>query len=39
MAGVPYHSARRYIARLVEQGLKVAVCDQMEVPGARSPAS
>lgn len=34
MAGVPYHSARRYIARLIEQGLKVAVCDQMEVPGA-----
>src|SRR5687767_7875130 len=24
MAGVPYHSARRYIAKLVEHGLKVA---------------
>jgi DNA mismatch repair protein MutS len=33
MCGVPYHSARRYIARLIEQGLKVAICDQMEQPG------
>ncbi|MBN1203412.1 MAG: DNA mismatch repair protein MutS, partial [Myxococcaceae bacterium] len=33
MCGVPYHSARRYIARLIEQGLKVAICDQMEAPG------
>ncbi len=33
MCGVPYHSARRYIARLIEQGLKVAICDQMEEPG------
>ncbi|MFT3842902.1 MAG: DNA mismatch repair protein MutS [Myxococcaceae bacterium] len=30
MAGVPYHSARRYIARLVAQGFKVAICDQVE---------
>ncbi|MET0401552.1 MAG: DNA mismatch repair protein MutS, partial [Cystobacter sp.] len=34
MAGVPYHSARRYIARLVEHGLKVAICEQVEEPGA-----
>ncbi len=33
MCGVPYHSAKGYIARLVEAGLKVAVCDQMEEPG------
>ena len=33
MCGVPYHSARRYIARLIEQGLKVAICEQMEEPG------
>jgi len=30
MCGVPYHSARRYIAKLIEAGLKVAICDQME---------
>src|SRR5712664_1910764 len=33
MAGVPHHSARAYIARLVAAGHKVAICDQMEVPG------
>jgi DNA mismatch repair protein MutS len=33
MAGVPHHSARGYIARLVAAGHKVAICDQMEVPG------
>ena len=33
MAGVPHHSARGYIARLVSAGYKVAICDQMELPG------
>src|SRR5713101_4802782 len=33
MCGVPYHSARRYIAKLIESGLKVAICDQMEEAG------
>ncbi|XXF81595.1 DNA mismatch repair protein MutS [Myxococcaceae bacterium GXIMD 01537] len=33
MSGVPYHSARRYIARLIEHGLKVAICEQVEEPG------
>jgi DNA mismatch repair protein MutS len=33
MAGVPHHSAKGYIARLVSAGHKVAICDQMEVPG------
>jgi DNA mismatch repair protein MutS len=33
MCGVPYHSAKGYIARLVESGLKVAICDQVEEPG------
>lgn len=32
MCGVPYHSSRKYIARLIERGLKVAICDQMEEP-------
>jgi DNA mismatch repair protein MutS len=33
MAGVPHHSAKGYVARLVSAGHKVAICDQMEVPG------
>ena len=34
MCGVPYHSARRYIAKLLEAGRKVAICEQVEAPGA-----
>lgn len=30
LAGVPYHAAPNYIARLLEKGYKVAVCDQVE---------
>ncbi len=32
MCGVPYHSAETYIARLIEKGYKVAICEQMEDP-------
>lgn len=32
MCGVPYHSCEAYIARLVEKGFKVAVCEQTENP-------
>ena len=32
MCGVPYHSAESYIARLVQKGYKVAICEQMEDP-------
>jgi DNA mismatch repair protein MutS len=32
MAGVPYHAAEGYLARLIAEGFKVAVCDQMEPP-------
>ena len=32
MAGVPYHSADSYIAKLIEQGFKVAICEQLEDP-------
>ncbi len=32
MCGVPYHAAATYIARLVKEGLKVAVCEQIEDP-------
>ncbi|MDR1891582.1 MAG: DNA mismatch repair protein MutS [Oscillospiraceae bacterium] len=32
MCGVPYHSVESYIARLMEKGFRVAICDQMEDP-------
>ncbi len=32
MCGVPHKAAQGYIARLLEAGLKVAVCDQVEDP-------
>jgi DNA mismatch repair protein MutS len=32
MCGVPYHACQSYIARLVKQGYKVAICEQMEDP-------
>ena len=34
MCGVPYHSCEAYIARLVEKGHKVAICEQVENPAA-----
>ncbi|WP_276351452.1 DNA mismatch repair protein MutS [Cohnella caldifontis] len=34
MCGVPYHSAEGYIARLIEKGYKVAICEQVEDPKA-----
>jgi DNA mismatch repair protein MutS len=33
MAGIPHHAAEGYIGRLVKAGQKIAVCEQMEVPG------
>ena len=32
MCGVPFHSADSYIAKLVNRGYKVAICEQMEDP-------
>jgi len=32
MCGVPYHAASSYIARLIERGYKVAICEQVEDP-------
>lgn len=32
MAGVPFHALDRYLARLVQKGFKVAICDQIENP-------
>src|ERR1700732_2176642 len=34
MCGVPYHAAEGYIARLIQKGYRVAICDQMEDAGA-----
>ena len=34
MCGVPFHSAETYIARLVEKGYKVAICEQITDPAA-----
>jgi DNA mismatch repair protein MutS len=35
MAGVPYHAVESYIARLIERGYHVAVCDQISEPNGR----
>lgn len=32
MCGVPFHSADNYIAKLVNRGYKVAICEQLEDP-------
>lgn len=32
LAGIPYHSASSYIAKLVNKGYKVAICEQVEDP-------
>jgi DNA mismatch repair protein MutS len=34
MCGVPYRAAQGYISRLIENGYKVAICDQVEDPRA-----
>ena len=34
MCGVPYHSCDAYIARLIDKGYKVAICEQTENPAA-----
>src|SRR5512137_473351 len=34
LCGIPYHSANPYIAKLIEAGEKVAICEQVEDPKA-----
>lgn len=34
MAGVPYHAVEGYLARLVKQGVSVAICEQIGDPAA-----
>lgn len=33
MCGVPHHRLETYLARLIEKGHKVAICEQLEGPG------
>jgi len=33
MAGIPYHALDNYLARLIGRGYKVAICEQMTLPG------
>ena len=35
MCGVPYHSCEGYIARLVDKGYKIALCEQLSEPSAK----
>ena len=32
MCGVPFHAYENYLSRLIKQGYKVAICEQMEDP-------
>ncbi len=32
MCGIPFHAAETYIAKLIEKGYKVAICEQLEDP-------
>ncbi len=33
MCGVPYHAVNTYLAKLIEKGYKVAICEQITPPG------
>ncbi len=33
MAGIPYHALDNYLARLINRGYKVAICEQVTKPG------
>ncbi|HEY1074728.1 MAG TPA: DNA mismatch repair protein MutS [Patescibacteria group bacterium] len=33
MCGVPFHASENYVARLVQAGYKVAICEQVSQPG------
>ena len=34
MAGIPFHAVDGYIQKLLDQGVKIAICDQVEAPQA-----
>src|SRR4030043_227405 len=33
MAGIPYHAVDNYLAKLINRGYKVAICEQVSPPG------
>ncbi|OGP33874.1 MAG: DNA mismatch repair protein MutS [Deltaproteobacteria bacterium GWC2_65_14] len=35
MCGIPHHARNAYLSKLIRQGCKVAICEQMEEPGGR----
>jgi DNA mismatch repair protein MutS len=35
MCGIPYHARNAYLSKLIRQGCKVAICEQIEEPGGR----
>ena len=35
MCGVPHHARNAYLSKLIRQGCKVAICEQIEEPGGR----
>ncbi|MBI5343285.1 MAG: DNA mismatch repair protein MutS [Deltaproteobacteria bacterium] len=35
MCGIPYHARNAYLSRLIRQGCKVAICEQIEEPGGK----
>ncbi len=37
LAGIPVKSLDNYVAKLVSQGLRVAICEQLEPPGKAKP--
>jgi DNA mismatch repair protein MutS len=37
MAGIPYHAAEGYVAKLIKAGHKVAICEQIGQPDGRQP--
>ena len=32
MCGIPYHAVNTYVARLIDKGYKIAICDQLQDP-------
>ncbi|MCF7944489.1 MAG: DNA mismatch repair protein MutS [Spirochaetia bacterium] len=32
MCGIPYHAAKTYIKKLLDADIKIAICEQMEIP-------
>ena len=39
MAGIPYHAAENYIARLIKQGHCVAICEQVGEVNSKGPVN